>query len=60
MTELSEQPSPRGGLAVQIIETRPVATDTWRLLQAVDKSWELWMLDTNVQALVDMGTLCVV
>ena len=60
MTELSEQPTPRGGLAVTIIETRPVAADTWRLLQAVDKSWELWMLDTNVQALVDMGTLCVV
>ena len=57
LTELTEQPT---GLAVRIIETRPVAADSWRLLQAADQSWELWMLDTNVQALVDMGTLCVI
>ena len=60
MTELTEQPSPRGGLAVKVIETRPVATDTWCLLQATDSSWELWMLDTNVQALVDSGMLRVI
>ena len=57
MTELTEPPSPRGGLAVKVVETRPVDTDIWRLLQAADNSWELWMLDTNVQALVEMGTL---
>ena len=58
MTEFTE-PSPRG-LAVKVIETRPVAADTWRLLQAADNSWELWMLDTNIQALVETGTLRVI
>ena len=58
MTEFAEQPSPRG-LAVKVIETRPVAGDTWRLMQAADSSWELWMLDTNIQALVETGMLCV-
>ena len=54
---MTEQPTPRGGLAVRITETRPVDTHTWHLLQADDNSWELWMLATNVQALVDSGTL---
>jgi len=57
MTELAEQHAPRGGMAVRIIESRPVAADTWRLLQAADESWALWMLDHNVQALVHTGAL---
>ena len=61
MTELIEQPSPRVGggcgIAVRIIETRPVDGDTWRLLQAADNSWVLWMLNRNVQALVETDML---
>jgi len=63
MTELTEQPSrnqqpnPRGGLAVKVIETRPVDAAVWCLLQAADNSWELWMPDANIEALVQVGTL---
>ena len=61
MTELTEQPSPRVaggcGIAVRIIETRPVDGDTWRLMQAADSAWELWMLESNVQALVETDML---
>ena len=59
MVSINDPAPERGALAVRIVERRPTDNDTWCLLQSVggQDPWELWMLDTNVQALESMQIL---